>query len=166
MTILNRTKKIQRLMDIGNRAKGIKGYDISNVAVAAIMDDVIGCDEEARNASVVYQTRDPRGEYGISQGYYDLICFEAGEQSICIPVPLVEKSALIPLMKAATIVDRCDHKRETRDAEKEEIESLWRELYAVVEREDLLGYVSLYLDAEERSRGRHKGSFELPEISE
>lgn len=135
-------KVFSDLVSIGNRAKDIARYDIANDAFAVALDayfdiqDKDGDENGPPPAWLEWETQDGAGDYP-PEVYYDLldICTPPVRdhvERLCIPVPLLNQFEAISALKAATLVERAEHGRETREDEGDEWGGLIEELYGVI----------------------------------
>ncbi|GAA6622756.1 hypothetical protein [Scytonema sp. NUACC26] len=109
---LSPVEKISAFINLGNRAKDIKWYALSNACFVQILSLLSDVTDEI-NDTVFLTVESQEWGYDHNQAYYDLALVATRDESLCIPVPLLSKNAAFSFMKVATLVYREEHKRET-----------------------------------------------------
>ena len=109
------SEKATRLIAIANQIKTIGGSDKhthTNAIFAYLLWYAL---QGEMGLTLEIETNDRTG-HDWMDGYFDLLVIRQGEVSVCIPMPLLTKYAIIATMKKARFVDRGDHERKCLEA--------------------------------------------------
>lgn len=147
--------KLSRLIQIADRLKAIRegeDYTAPNQILAYLLQHHFG--GEGISLRFVIETQDSDGAYP-DEVYYDILVLygASAEESLCIPVPIVDSWTIISLYKQGVPqVERPDHRR-IRDAAKQgERESLLEELFTLVPKGELEAAASKFLNLPEETQ--------------
>jgi len=162
--------QVRVLMALADKAKNFGLYWIANAIFAILLAEFFRLIEEDQDKPdadkglyLEYQTDDLGGRWP-GESYFDLLRIHSpglgdvggpepdDPMSICIPVPLVEKLAILTCGKRVdTPYPRTEHRRYLQTPSQEMILSLWVRLTCVVSPKEIVESVNRYLDVHEEN---------------
>lgn len=123
--------EINKLMRVANRSKTItygRDYTMSHVVFAYLLDIYFVYGRTMEDFELLLETNDPEGRDSF-QGYYDIAVLRCGNDSLCLPLPLLSQPAMTAVLKRATPVPRKNHVRSYCRAKPNEIRQLWQSVF-------------------------------------
>jgi len=125
--------KIEKLIDIGNKAKNNNNYMLANICIVAIFDvlkEELKLEKKSDEVMIIYERSGTQKYDGL---YYDLVGVKVRKKYLCIPVPLIKHGRLIDFAHLFEFVNRFEHSREIKTYNDIKIDSnLYKKLFNLI----------------------------------
>lgn len=121
------TSAFRAFISLGNRAKDISYYALANACFARALDIHQDSQYSDERVPAKFSLETNNDLWSPDECYYDLAVIRLGGESLCIPVPLLEKSAAYNFAKMVApddILGKKHHRREARRGTNQERKEL------------------------------------------